>query len=131
MTSGNNSLLTLFSNGVFYFSQVFFVRMTDWGGFSEAELRHLRSGGDSSPPKPKTAPKTATTPKSNPKKALAARKTTKPKSQKKDQAMLPTKQKPESEPVETQDPPEMNVRKWIFFILFKPQAVGILLEIIV
>ena len=84
--------------------------MTDWGGFSEAELRHLRSGGDSSPPKPKTAPKTATTPKSNPKKALAARKTTKPKSQKTDQAaMLPTKQKPESEPVETQEPPEVNV----------------------
>ena len=125
MISGNNSLLTFFSNGVFYFSQVFFVRMTDWGGFSEAELRHLRSGGDSSPPKPKTAPKTATTPKSNPKKALAARKTTKPKSQKTDQAaMLPTKQKPESEPVETQEPTEINVRKNCF-ILFNLQAVGI------
>ena len=24
--------------------------MADWGGFSEAELRHLRSGGDTAPP---------------------------------------------------------------------------------
>ena len=85
--------------------------MTDWGGFSEAELRHLRSGGDSSPPKPKTAPKTATAPKSNAKKALAARKTTKPKSQKPDQsAMLPTKPKPEPEPVESPQIVEEKVR---------------------
>lgn len=52
--------------------------MSDWGGFSEAELRHLRSGGDSqSPPTAQKSKSTAT--KSGAKKALAARKTTKPK----------------------------------------------------
>ena len=72
--------------------------MADWGGFSEAELRHLRSGGDSNQ-KPTVSKKT-------PKKGLGAKKTTKPKPPKTSpEALLPTSQpepteikKPEKEP---------------------------------
>ena len=63
--------------------------MADWGGFSEAELRHLRSGGD--------AGNTAST-SSSAKKGIRAVKTTKSKSKPKpkselvpDSALLPTK----------------------------------------
>lgn len=68
--------------------------MADWGGFSEAELRHLRSGGDSNQPQ-KQAPKKA------PKKGLGAKKTTKPKPPKTSpEALLPTSQ---PEPTETKE----------------------------
>ena len=74
--------------------------MADWGGFSEAELRHLRSGGDSN----QTQKPTVT--KKTPKKGLGAKKTTKPKPPKTSpEALLPTSQpepteikKPEKEP---------------------------------
>ena len=69
--------------------------MSDWGGFSEAELSRLRSGGDVKP----TAP--------SGKKGLggAVRKTTKKKKPEKvpSEAMLPTKTP--QEPPKVEEPP--------------------------
>ena len=82
--------------------------MADWGGFSEAELRHLRSGGDSNQPQKPTPKKTSS------KKGLVAKKTTKPKPQKTSQdALLPTSppetteiKKPEIQPEKSNPVPE-------------------------
>ena len=82
--------------------------MADWGGFSEAELRHLRSGGDSNQPQKPTPKKSST------KKGLVAKKTTKPKPPKTSpDALLPTSQpeptevrKPEIETVKSNPIPE-------------------------
>jgi len=82
--------------------------MADWGGFSEAELRHLRSGGDSNQPQKPTPKKTSS------KKGLVAKKTTKPKPPKTSpDALLPTSQpeptevkKPEIETVKSNPIPE-------------------------
>ena len=77
--------------------------MSDWGGFSEAELSRLRSGGDVKPKQP-TAP--------SGKKGLggAVRKTTKKKKPEKvpTEAMLPTTTTANNTPKETpkvEDPP--------------------------
>ena len=88
--------------------------MSDWGGFSEAELRHLRSGGDSSNNTSKSAVKTEKTAKNGPKKSLGARKTTKPtntrknnqKNQPPESALLPTT--PVEEKVEKEEINEIH-----------------------
>ena len=79
--------------------------MSDWGGFSDAELRHLRSGGDSTATKAKPASS------KSPKKALAAKKTSKPKPPKKlpDEALLPTSTN--AEPAKQEPKEEIQVNK--------------------
>ena len=83
--------------------------MADWGGFSEAELRHLRSGGDSKPtPQNQTNPKKTNQPiKKSTKKGLNAKKTTKPKTN--PDAMLPTTTQPD--PVKTSSEPEIEIKQ--------------------
>ena len=91
--------------------------MADWGGFSEAELRHLRSGGDSKP----------TVTKKTPKKGLGAKKTTKPKPPKTSpEALLPTSQpepteikKPEIEPEKSVPDTVEKVQSPIQFVVHK------------
>ena len=90
--------------------------MADWGGFSEAELRHLRSGGDSNQPQ-KQAPKKA------PKKGLGAKKTTKPKPPKTSpEALLPTSQPEPTEIKKPEKEPEKSVPETVEKVIgiFRP-----------
>jgi len=82
-------------------------RMSDWGGFSDAELRHLRSGGDANP----TSAKPKSTASKSSKKALAAKKTSKPKPAKKlpEEALFPTSTSSNAAKKETKE--EIQVHK--------------------
>jgi len=81
--------------------------MSDWGGFSDAELRHLRSGGDANP----TSAKPKSTASKSSKKALAAKKTSKPKPAKKlpEEALFPTSTSSNAAKKETKE--EIQVHK--------------------
>ena len=83
--------------------------MSDWGGFSDAELRHLRSGGDANP----TSAKPKSTASKSSKKALAATKTSKPKPTKKlpEEALFPTSTKTSSKVAKKETKEEIQVNQ--------------------
>jgi hypothetical protein len=91
-------------------SQTKNIRMSDWGGFSDAELRQLRSGGDAKSP---TSGKPKSTASKSSKKALAATKTSKPKPAKKlpEEALFPTSTKTSSKAAKNESKEEIQVNK--------------------